>query len=260
MTSRVWKTLLAGGVMSAMIGVATLVTVDRQPAHADPAKHPVVLELFTSQGCYSCPAAEAFLGELIDERSDIIALEWHVDYWDKLVHGGSSWKDPFSDASFTERQQTYASQLQGRGYGYTPQMVIDGKREAVGSNRGDVLAAMKASAGEPKLVVTATTDRAGTVAISVDGTEEGSAAIWVVTYLKSHVTEVIGGENKGKTLANHNIVRAVERVGQWDGDTVTVNASILLDPNQGCVVLVQADRQGPVLGAARCTSESSTDS
>jgi hypothetical protein len=197
---------------------------------------------------------------LIDERRDIIALEWHVDYWDKLVYRGSSWKDPFSDASFTERQQTYASQLRGRGHGYTPQMVIDGKREAVGSNRSDVLAAMKASAAEPKLVVSATTDRAGNLAISVDGADEGDAAIWVVTYLKSHFTEVIGGENKGKSLANHNIVRAADRVGRRNGETVAINATVSLDADQGCVVLVQADRQGPVLGAARCTAEGGTDS
>lgn len=116
MTLQGCKTFLVGAGVSAVIGIASLVTVN-QPAHADSAKHPVVLELFTSQGCYSCPAAEAFLGELIEARDDIVALEWHVDYWDRLVYRGSSWKDPFSDASFTERQQTYAAQLRGRGYG-----------------------------------------------------------------------------------------------------------------------------------------------
>lgn len=252
MTLQGCKTFLVGAGVSAVIGIASLVTVN-QPAHADSAKHPVVLELFTSQGCYSCPAAEAFLGELIEARDDIVALEWHVDYWDRLVYRGSSWKDPFSDASFTERQQTYAAQLRGRGYGYTPQMVIDGKREAVGSNRGDVLAAMKASAAEPKLAVTAHGKRDGEIAVAVEGDAEGSAAIWVITYLKSHVTEVIGGENKGKTLANHNIVRAVDRIGEWTGGTANVTAPVRLGADQGCVVLVQADRQGPVLGAARCT-------
>lgn len=259
MTSKRWKRLLVGGVVSAVVGIAMSVTVDRPAAYADSAKQSVVLELFTSQGCYSCPAAEAFLGELIDERTDIIALEWHVDYWDQLVYRGSSWKDPFSDPSFTARQQTYAAQLQGRGFGYTPQMVIDGKREAVGSNRDNVFAAMKAAASDSKLAVTANTNGDGTLAIAIDGDQEGSAAVWVVTYLKSHVTQVVGGENKGKTLANHNIVRGVERVGAWSGEAVRVTAPITLGANQGCVVLVQADDQGPVLGAAHCAQDNGTD-
>jgi len=247
-----WKSFLVRGVMSAVVAVAMIGLVERPVALAEGAKHPVVLELFTSQGCYSCPAAEAFLGELIEERDDIIALEWHVDYWDQLVYRGSSWKDPFSDASFTARQQTYASQLRGRGYGYTPQMVIDGKREAVGSNRGDVLAAMKASKSEAKAAVAAHGPRDGDLTITVEGEAEGSAAIWVVTYLKSHVTGVRGGENKGKTLANHNIVRAVQRVGEWTGGPLTITTPVDLEASQGCVVLVQADHQGPILGAAGC--------
>ncbi len=246
------KSFFVRSVVGAAVAVASIALMDRHDAHADVAKHPVVLELFTSQGCYSCPAAEAFLGELIEERDDIIALEWHVDYWDRLVYRGSSWKDPFSDASFTARQQTYASKLRGRGYGYTPQMVIDGQREAVGSNRGDVLAAMKGSESRAKAAVAAHGQRAGDLTISIEGEANGSAAIWVVTYLKSHVTEVRGGENKGKTLANHNIVRAVQRVGEWTGGTLTVTAPIDLDANQGCVVLIQADHQGPILGAAGC--------
>ncbi|MDA0367700.1 MAG: DUF1223 domain-containing protein [Proteobacteria bacterium] len=248
-----WKTFVTGGVIAVVIGVAALSPAERAPAQAASSGKPVVIELFTSQSCYSCPAAEAYLGELIEDRDDVIALEWHVDYWDRLVHGGSAWKDVFSDAAFTERQRIYATQLKGRGYSYTPQMVIDGKREAVGSNRSDVSAAIRDLAGEVRLAVSAQTRPDGMIDITVDGpAEDTAAAIWIVTYLKSHVTDVAGGENKGKTLANNYIVRRMERVGDWTGTRVAISAAVTLEAGHGCVVLVQTDAQGPVLGAARC--------
>lgn len=112
------------------------------PKAAEPAKNdaPVVLELFISQSCSSCPPAEALLADISRQRRDVLALEFHVDYWDGLVYGGSAWKDVFSDPAFTERQRRYAQRIKSSVY--TPQMVIDGRREAVGSRRGDVLAAV----------------------------------------------------------------------------------------------------------------------
>lgn len=104
------------------------------PANADSAP-PVSVELFTSQGCYSCPPAEADLGKLA-KRSDVVALEWHVDYWDDLVYGGAGkWKDPFSSPEVTARQRDYNDSIRGQRRVYMPQMIVAGVREAVGSDR-----------------------------------------------------------------------------------------------------------------------------
>lgn len=249
-----WTTVVTGTAIGAVIAVAALSMGD-VPARAETAGKPVVVELFTSQSCYSCPPAEAYLTELADQRDDVIALEWHVDYWDRLVYRGSAWKDVFSDPAFTERQRLYADRVKGRGYSYTPQMVIGGTREAVGNDRAAVTAAIGAAAKQIPLSVRATRQPGGTLDIAVDGPHDDSAAIWVVTYLKSHTTEVVGGENKGKTLANNHVVRSIERVGGWSGSRTAMSVPLTLEPGHGCVVLVQSDTQGPVLGAARCADE-----
>src|SRR6202163_2652786 len=113
-----------------LLGLAVAAT----PAAADP--RPVVVELFTSQGCSSCPPADALLGELA-QRGDVLALGFHISYWD-----GLGWKDPSSRQSSTDRQRAYA-RLLGRGQVYTPQMVVEGRSEMVGSDRGAVLAALR---------------------------------------------------------------------------------------------------------------------
>ena len=104
--------------LSAIAAVSTATAGDRNGA--------VVVELFTSQGCYSCPPAEKFLGDLSEQKS-VIALEFHVDYWDDLVHGGDGkWKDPLSKPAYTQRQRIYNQRIRGTGNVYTPLMVIDG--------------------------------------------------------------------------------------------------------------------------------------
>lgn len=252
MTSRSWKFLAAAAVAGAL-GMAAFNPFAPKTVHAETDGGPVVVELFTSQSCYSCPPAEAFLGELVAENDDVIALEWHVDYWDKLVYRGSAWKDVFSDPAFTDRQRVYATRMP-RGHAYTPQMVIDGKREAVGSRRGDVYRAIREVAKDPRLAVSAEKCPDGTLAINIDGARDETAAVWVVTYLKSQETDVRGGENKGKSLANHNIVRSVARVGEWTGERLSIDVPVSIDDGHDCAVLVQTDDQGPILGAARCSA------
>ena len=213
---------------------------------------PTVVELFTSQSCYSCPPAEAYLGELA-ARPDIVALEWHVDYWDDLVYGASGrWADPYSDPAFSERQRVYNRALRGRPGGYTPQMVIDGRFEAVGSRRGAVAAAIAGAAAEPdpvSLSVSRTTD--GGLEIALDGTPPSNAEIWLVHLLDRRVTEVLGGENDGKTLANHNIVVALDQVGPWTGGE-PLTLPMPTDQGDGCAILVQVENQGPILAGAYC--------
>ncbi len=242
--------LTAAGVFLAVLGIASA-PLATPSVRAEQTNRPVVVELFTSQSCYSCPAAEAFLAELVEQRDDVIALEWHVDYWDKLVYRGSAWKDVFSDPAFTERQRVYAAQMP-RGQSYTPQMVIGGTREAVGSRRGDVLDAIRAVRGTPPLSVDAARRPDGRIAIDIAGEFPEAASVWLVTILKSRTTDVQGGENGGKKLANHNVVRAVSRVGTWTGTPVSLSAPVDLDADHDCVVLVQDDGQGPILGAAAC--------
>ena len=127
------------GLLISLTTVATLLVwlAAAPSARAEPGESLVVVELYTSQGCSSCPAADAFLGELLEMRSDVLGLEFHVDYWDNL-----GWKDLFSSAESTARQRAYAKRL-GLSYVFTPQMVIDGSASEVGSNRMAVMTAIE---------------------------------------------------------------------------------------------------------------------
>lgn len=229
-------------------------------AIAGDASAPTVVELFTSQGCYSCPPAEKFLGDLAAQKS-VLALEFHVDYWDDLVYGSAGkWKDPFSKREYTERQTGYNQRIRGRRNVYTPQMVIDGKLEAVGSRRLSVLSAIRRAESERA-------DRVGVVVklssgsvqnVSLSGNVQEAGSVWLVRYIKSQETRVRSGENKGKALLSHNIVTEMQKIGVWSGkaESIDVNGFTLAD-GEGCAVLVQDNRQGPVLGAAPCPSVSS---
>ena len=139
--------MLRQSSLALLFAAAAAVAVPQALAPSEVKSNPTVIELFTSQSCYSCPPAEAFLGELVEERSDILALEFHVDYWDELVHRGSKWKDVFSSPDSTQRQRVYNVSIRGRASVYTPQMIIGGAAEAVGSNRGNVLAALSQASG-----------------------------------------------------------------------------------------------------------------
>jgi len=218
---------------------------------------PVVVELFTSQGCYSCPPADHLLGEL-SAQPDIVALEFHVDYWDGLVYGSAGkWKDPFSDAGYTRRQQSYNSQdLGGRIGVYTPQMIIGGNYAVVGSNRSAVLTRLEAIRSDEsmQLRVDATQDgKSLTVSVS-GGDRHIDAGVWLVRLDRQHLTAVPNGENNGKTLTNHNVVRAMTRIGDWKGADMQMQIDdFQLGPNQHCAILVQTtDPLGPIIGAARC--------
>ena len=217
---------------------------------------PTVIELFTSQSCYSCPPAEELLGELAG-REDLIALEFHVDYWDDLVYGSAGkWKDLFSDPAYTERQRRYAARIRN-GRVYTPQVVLDGVVQTVGSRRGRVLKLIEHSGAATKPVrvsVEPAPDGGFTVALEALAGRP-AAAVLLARYDVRHVTAVEAGENKGKTLTNHHVVRELREVGYWDGKPLEIAlADVRLGPNQGCAVIVQAPDQGAILGAAACPS------
>jgi len=236
------RSLLAA---AAVFGLATAAHAGGKP----------VVELFTSQSCYSCPPAEAYLGELA-QRGDVIALEYHVDYWDDLVYGlVGRWKDVFSDPAFTARQRAYNFAIRSRGQVYTPQMIVGGTMQTVGSNRGAVEQAIRMAkrAKDKGIDVDVTRRSGGGLAIAVNGEAAASARVWLVRFERARTTQVKAGENKGKTLTNHHAVREMRRIGGWSGGSKSYDvADLVLAKGEGCAVLVQDERPGPILGAAEC--------
>jgi hypothetical protein len=197
---------------------------------------PVVVELFTSQGCNSCPPADALLGELAG-RADVVALSLHVDYWDYI-----GWKDPYGSPMNTDRQRRYAEALNLR-YVFTPQIIVDGRANVVGSHRDEVLAEIEKAAGRAKPIdIQFLTEGGGKVVIPAGHAPDVGATIWLAVYDRNHETEVKRGENAGRTIRNANVVRSFERLGTWTGERV----EIPLDLNgasargrDGCAVIAQ---------------------
>jgi hypothetical protein len=205
------------------------------PALAD--TRPVVVELFTSQGCSSCPPADALLRELAG-RGDLIALGFHISYWDRL-----GWKDPLSNPASTERQKTYARRLSGQIY--TPQIVVDGTGEAVGTDRGAVFAALRAARPEARAPVGFAADRRS-VAL---GGGSGLGEVVLVRFVQRQTTHVGSGENGGRVLEDANGVEALTTLGAWDGTPRRFPIEPPA-PGKGLAVLVQSP-DGAILGAAK---------
>jgi hypothetical protein len=231
--------------------VAALVLA-ASPVGAEPkstAPQPVVVELFTSQGCLSCPPADAYLTQLSKDPA-ILALSMHVDYWN-----GLGWKDTFSSPEVTARQRSYARNL-GAHYVYTPQMVVMGAAHAVGSNRSEVarlIAEARARvAPAPAVAIDHTARNALTIRIGA-GQVKGRATVWLVAYDTRHETKVAAGENGGRTLAYSNVVRGIRSIGAWDGSATSLSVNIteeMDDGYQNCAVLVQAGEAGPIIASA----------
>jgi hypothetical protein len=227
-------------VAAALVAAAFFWPVDAPAA----ARAMVVVELFTSQGCSSCPPADRLLGELA-QHDDVLPLSFHVTYWDRL-----GWPDTFGLEESTHRQERYADWL-GRSQVYTPQMVIGGRIEVVGSARARVLDAIEllqehAEAG-PEL--TLAHDR-----LSVGPGERADAAIWLVGFDDHHDVAIARGENRGRTLRYHHVVRDLSRVGDWHGDAVELDlplAALSAAGRDGAAVLVQRLSDGAILAGLR---------
>ena len=209
---------------------------------------PVVVELFTSQGCSSCPPAENFLRDLA-KRDDVIALEYHVDYWDYI-----GWKDPFASPLFTQRQRNYARQLGSRTV-YTPQMVIDGADHAVGSRRGAVNALIKDAQTQRQsrpaggVEVNLRSDDQGHLWAVLEGYPDKTLDINLVSFDDQHRTKVKRGENAGRELTNARVVRRLERLGQWRGGRTKIAIGPDLITGNGSVVLLQERDDGPIIAS-----------
>jgi len=202
-----------------------------------PIGRPVVLELFTSQGCSSCPPADALLGQLV-QRPAVIALAWHVDYWDNL-----GWRDPYASRLATERQRAYAGRLGSEVF--TPALVVDGARIVVGSERGEVEAAITAA---PALPVAVTVSRGADGLVAAISAGSGPLRAVFAAYDPERATNVGAGENGGARLREYRIVRKSVMLGEWDGTPRRFNLPTL-EPGQGAAVLVQS-AELRVLGAA----------
>ena len=197
---------------------------------------PIVVELFTSQGCSSCPPADALLVELA-KRPDVLALGFHVDYWDRL-----GWKDPLSAPGSTERQRAYAQQFH-RNEVYTPQMVIDGTREAVGADQSAVLAEIDAARPAMVAPVTIATDGR-----SVEiGAGSGNGRILLAKFVRKRSNLIAHGENAGRTATDVNGVTELRTLGDWTGAAAHFDIEAP-GANEGVAVLVQAP-DGRILGA-----------
>lgn len=205
-------------------------------------ERPILVELFTSEGCSSCPPADALLAELA-ARPDVLALSFHVDYWDRL-----GWKDPFSTAAATRRQQRYAEQL-GLSTVYTPQIVVDGRWQAVGSSREEVeriLDAARRDRGQVPLALVIDHGRARITAGS--GSDTASAAVELIGFDRRHVTPVARGENAGRTLAHVDVVRSVEKLAPFDGRMDVIETP--LPPQCDRVAAIVQASDGRVLAVA----------
>lgn len=208
----------------------------------------VVVELFTSQGCNSCPPADAFLRELTQDE-DVLALSFPVDYWDYL-----GWKDTLADPANTERQSAYR-QTMGLRQMYTPQMVIQGQREGVGSRTRDIQSKISAvqngGASKAGVTIAATSDGFDiTVAPKANGAAD--ATVWLIYFDAVHEVAVTGGENSGRTLRYHNVVQDMVALGEWSGQqkTYSIPGAQGGGENKKCAVLVQSNGAGPILAAA----------
>jgi hypothetical protein len=233
------------------LGVCAIVAIVR-PAHADPR---AVVELFTSQGCSSCPPADKLLGELAKDPS-VIALSMPIDYWDYL-----GWKDTLADARFSARQKAY-SRVRGDREVYTPQVVVNGSAHVIGSDRAGIESAINHTRkADGVMSVPVTMTQAGKqINVSVAASGKGLAVmhgeVWICSISKAVSISIGRGENSGREITYHNVVRNLLKVGDWDGSPGSWNVPLENISREGvdaAVVYVQdgnRDRPGPMLGAA----------
>ena len=235
---------------SGAVGICAIVAVIR-PVHAEPK---AVVELFTSQGCSSCPPADKILGELAKDPS-VIALSLPIDYWDYL-----GWKDTLADSRFSARQKAY-SHVRGDRDVYTPQVIVNGAAHVIGSDRARIEGAIKDTGKTDKVMsVPVTMSLSGKqLSVSVAAGKVGAPArgeIWLCSISKAVPISIGRGENRGREIIYHNVVRNLLKVGDWNGTpgswTVPLD-SVMREGMDAAGVLVQdgnRDKPGAMLGAA----------
>jgi hypothetical protein len=242
-------------MISTLRRLAVAVLLSAVGAHAVAAQSaPItVLELYTSQGCSSCPAADVLFKSYV-ERPDVLALSFSVDYWDYL-----GWKDTLASPKFTERQRGYGKSI-SNGQIYTPQMVVNGVRHVVGSSRSDVDAALAAATGSSAAQAFKVDARQvdGGISLQVATApaspllQPATGVVWLVRVISRVPVAVKRGENSGRALTYFNSVRDIAQVGEWTGKSTTIrlpSSAAPLGTDERYAVLIQRANQGPLLGA-----------
>ena len=243
---------ISAGAVAAIAALA-LAGSGRAGVDAPPAgQSKAVVELFTSQGCSSCPPADALLGELA-EKPGIVALSFSVDYWDYL-----GWRDTLASPANSERQRNYA-RARGDGRVYTPQVVVDGILHANGANEAEIEMAMRNAAKrlrDDEVPVSIHAD-GDTLIVDVGAAPEASnkraATVWLAIAKEMEKVEVARGENRGRALSYHHPVRELSPIGMWHGEPVTLRLPLkdLKAMGGDCLfALLQVEDSGPILGAA----------
>jgi hypothetical protein len=211
-------------------------------------KRPVLVELYTSQGCSSCPPADALLGQLA-QRKDVLALSLPITYWDML-----GWKDTLASDANTRRQKAYADAM-GRGGIYTPQMIIDGMSDVVGSREPaveEVIAARTADMHAVNVTLSASPQEIH-VAVGAGSDHGEGATVWLFHVLSRATVAIHAGENEGRSITYRNVVRDVKAIGVWKGQPIALDLprnQITTAPHDSVAVVVQQSGYGRVLGAA----------
>jgi hypothetical protein len=220
------------------------------PVSAQESDRLTVIELFTSQGCSSCPPADAALKSMRN-RPNILTLSWAVDYWDRL-----GWEDTYASPSNTKRQVAYNKRF-GRGGVYTPQMVFDGAFQAIGSKNSSIRDAIEQSRTADRINVKPTLTPAGdSIQLSLPPTSglPDMLSVRIVWYLSDAEVEINRGENEGRILHYTNVVRASDMIMDWNGSAKTVSLKIADGLNVGAdhvaVLLQEGYLHGKIIGAA----------
>jgi hypothetical protein len=232
--------------MALRISVLVSLVLGVIPAMAFGGERPVLVELFTSQGCSSCPPANAFLNEMSRKRPDVLPLAFHVTYWDRL-----GWKDPFSLEAATVRQEYYGHRF-GDG-SYTPEMVVDGMVGLVGSYRDEVNAAIEYAKRSQHTATDVNVDKAGeNVAIRI-GSGVGRGTVLLIGFDHEHTTKIGRGENGGRTLVESNVVRSIRPIGEWSGKPLEISEHF--PEGQDVAVVIESADSG-VVGAVKLSGGS----
>ncbi len=228
---------MARALAGAMLAVA-VAAYAVEGGHAEERRHVDVVEMFTSQACSACPPADELLGELAQEDG-ILALSYSVDYWNYL-----EWEDTLADPDFSARQRAYAKQRGDRKV-FTPQAIINGRVHAVGSDRR-AIAKARAATGQgdaPTASLSATRTDPSTLAIEIDAASDeleiDEATLWLVVYVDSRTVKVRAGENKGRMLTYHNVVRRVRPIARWTGEALRTSIAAPEIAGKRCAVLLQ---------------------
>ena len=249
------KSLVVSGSLAVAVAVGMAVATAARVSAGPPADPvPVVVELFTSEGCSSCPPADAVLIDLIEHQPvagvQIIGLSEHVDYWDR-----QGWKDRFSDHLFTQRQTAYAA-ASGSTDVYTPQMFVDGSAPFVGSDRAEAMTAIRRAAAQPKPPIALSVSATSAFSVTIGANRAtASAPVWLAIVEDGLSSMVTGGENSGRALRHAAVTRRLTSLGKANKDGSFAHEGALeLDPRWKksalhAIVIVQPGSFGRIAAA-----------